>query len=232
LELPPAYADKSLSLLLTIQYTIPIATATVYEINLADPNLHNAARNSRMPPVQHSPKNDHANFQLILDKIQSSTNEIRGCISAIDSKIDDAMALIQSLENTCQNLDSRLKTIETSSVHTEKRLGNVESANESLKTDLEDVKNRFATVNNSVKTEIHEHLNRYNKRLNIIIYGIPEVGNEDQKLSSLFNIIWSNYELSDRKRIGERKPNTIRPILVPLRTVGDRNQIIDNCKKN
>jgi len=184
-----------------------------------------------MPPVQHSPKKEESSFQIILDKIESSTHEIRSCITIVDTKIDNAMAMIQSLENTCKNLDTRLKTMEASSVQTERRLDVVESSNETVKTELLEVKNSFITINNSIRTEINEQLNRYQRRLNIIIYGVQENAEEGDMLTSLSGIIWPEYALTDWRRLGEKKSNAVRPIQVPLRTVADRNKLIDNCKK-
>lgn len=180
-----------------------------------------------------SPKRDHIDFQIILDKIQSSTNEIRHCISIVDEKIDNAMTMIRRLENTCQKLDDRMTIIEENNLGTKTRLAAVESTQEDVQAELTEVKNTIINLNDQVTTNISEQLNRYQRRLNLIIKGVPENENSDDLLAELFQIIWPGNPVPCWTRIGELKPNavTTRPIRIPMLTANDKRTILSNCKK-
>jgi len=185
--------------------------------------------------VEHSPQKNYADEltrKIILEGIKASTLELRTCIREVDDKIDNAMKMIQRLETTCIGLDQRLTTIEKDNQNMKNIILTTRNNQESSQMQLDDLAQDVANVNKNIREEVNEQLNRFQRRLNIIVKGIPEDLYENKLMTELFSIIWPNNSLPSWSRLGEKKSSDPRPriIRITLPSVAEKRLIFQKCK--
>jgi len=185
-----------------------------------------------MAPVERTSVNElnEDNIPQMLRSIMQSNNEIRESMKKLNSKMDNTITIIQNLETTCQALDKRLTIIEQTNNEIADRVSAVETNQNSTESQVNAIQTDLNHINKAIGTEIHEQMNRYQRRLNIMVMGIPENADAAKTLKKLFEIIWPGQQLPPWSRIGEEKPEKTRPVRITVGSAEERRTIFGNCK--
>jgi len=71
-------------------------------------------------------------------------------------------------------------------------------------------------IRSKITHDINEQMNRYQKRINIIIMGIPENSCEQQTLNDLFRIIWAGHAVPTWCRLGDKPKENGRGRIIKI----------------
>jgi len=141
-----------------------------------------------MPDVR-SPTLTNEIKEEILQAMSKNTVELRDEIRSLNTKMDNTMSMIQSLENVCRGLDMRLTRVEQANTKMETTISTMKSSHIATESQVNAIKTTIVNINKSIGTEVYEHINRYQRRLNVIVRGVPEGPNTVEFLTSLLNVI-------------------------------------------
>jgi len=169
----------------------------------------------------------------ILKSIHESKDELRNCILAVEGKFDYAMTIIHKLEATCAGLDQRMTAMEEDNAQMRGRISAIGENQEATHFQGDDLQKGVISITKNITSEISEQMNRYQRRMNIVIMGVPENPNAADTMVQLFEIIWPGNLISNWTRIGDvnKTGSTARPIRVSLPNTAAKREIFANCKK-
>jgi len=185
-------------------------------------------------PIEHSPRKSStieasvdaiSYLTKLMESVRDSTQELQKTVAAVEGKID-------RLEMTCQGLDKRMKSLEDSSLQQKTQISKLKNDHDQIREKVDTIQKDMIKIKHDFSSDINEQINRYQRRLNLIIKGVPESPSDAELLSDLFAIIWPGKTVSNWDRLEWSDPKMTYPRLVrvQLPTPAAKKTIFSNCK--
>ena len=157
--------------------------------------------------------------------------------------------IMKKLNGRLAAVEKELKTVKTDIVEVKQKQSTTDKKVDTVEKDVQEIKKIVKSNTENTKTSIMSEVNqREMRKTNLIVHGLkePEVDaaahrdviqeKEKEGLNSLFDSMTLksaevNKDIKFRRRLGEKKDNKPRPLLIGFKNISERNLVMETSFK-